>query len=211
MFKLPSEMIGNRESDGWRKWWIFAVSSWIFLFLSAFVILFRTWSLAGQKRTEEISDDLLIASIPVACVVISNLFAGLYFLVNKTIRKQLLSLPTAASLACLSLSFVIAILCMVIYNVAELGWQQFVYGPEQDLNMTLDEIKSGITIGVVAFPLTFGLIFPLGIPLGVAIFLYGKIKVRGNITPMSWVASLAFSIFGWWLTVVIGLALGMGG
>lgn len=214
MHKLPSEMIGDqsKESDGWRRWWIFAVASWLLLFAGGFVALFQAWNLANQERTKEIADEMMFyISIPVACVLISNLFAGLYVLINRTLRRKLLSLPAPAALACLSLSFIIAALCMVSYSIADLGWHQFIHGPGGAGSMNLEEMKSGLAVGIMAFPLTFGLVFPLGMPLGAAIFLYLTIKARGSITPMSWIAALAFSIFGWWLLVIVGLALGMGG
>ena len=214
MHKLPSEMIGDQsnESDGWRRWWIFAVSSWLLLFAGGFIALFQAWNLANQEKPEKIIGEMaLYTLIPVVCVLISNLFAGLYVLINGTLREQLLSLPTPSALACLSLSFVIAALCMVSYSVADLGWHQFVNGPGGAGSMTLEEMKAGLAIGIMAFPLTFGLVFPLGMPLGAAIFLRLTIKARGSITPMAWIAALAFSIFGWWLLVIVGLALGMGG
>ena len=207
MLKLPSEMIGDQsgESDGWRKWWTFAIASWIILFICGFIALFRAWKTAGQ------GDNLIIFAVPIACLVISNLLVGLYALFNEEIRSQLLSLPTAAALSCLALSFIIAMLSLVGYSIIDLGYQQFIHGSLSDEGMTLEAMMAGLSVGVIAFPLTFGLAFPLGMPLGAAIFLYMTIKARGSISSLSWVATLAFSIFGWWLLVVVGLALGLGG
>ena len=213
MLKLPSEMIGDQsgESDGWHKWWIFAIASWLLLFVCGFIALFRAWKTAGQGNVAGIDEELIIFAIPVSCVVISTFVFGLYALLNREIRSQLLSLPTAAALSCLALSFIIAMLCLVGYSIIDLGYQQFVDGSLSDEGMTLEAMKAGLSVGIIAFPLTFGLAFPLGMPLGAAIFLYITIKARASISLMSWVATLAFSIFGWWLVVIVGLALGLGG
>ena len=213
MLKLPSEMIGDQsgESNGWRKWWIFAIASWVMLFVCGFIALFRAWKTSGQGNVAGIDEELIIFAIPIACVVISSFFVGLYALINKEIRSQLLSLPTAAALSCLALSFIIAMLCLVGYSIIDLGYQQFIHGSLSNEGMTLEAMMAGLSVGVIAFPLTFGLAFPLGMPLGGAIFLYITIKARGSITFMSWIATLAFSIFGWWLVVIVGLALGLGG
>ena len=213
MLKLPSEMIGDQsgESDGWHKWWIFAIASWLLLFVCGFIALFRAWKTAGQGNVAGIDEELIIFAIPVSCVVISTFVVGLYALLNREIRSQLLSLPTAAALSCLALSFIIAMLCLVGYSIIDLGYQQFVDGSLSDEGMTLEAMKAGLSVGIIAFPLTFGLAFPLGMPLGAAIFLYITIKARASISLMSWVATLAFSIFGWWLVVIVGLGLGLGG
>ena len=89
MLKLPSEMIGDqsKESDDWRNCWIFAVVSWGLLFICGFIAVFRAWSLAGQGKIEGIAEEIVIFTVPVVFVIVSNLLVGLYALCNKKIRN----------------------------------------------------------------------------------------------------------------------------
>ncbi len=212
MVSSPLDGEKRGESSAWCKCWVWALASWVVLFVVIAAVVFGIWSwrLPNANNFHDNFEFLLtIAVAPiVANTVVANLGVGLYALCHRQTRRRLLSLPTAAALSCLALSFTVGMLGLSVYGISELGYHRFIFASANDPGLSLGSIGAGLALGVAVFPLTIGLAFPLAIPLATAIILRIAVRKRRRISLRTWGLASCLATIGWWLVVIVGVIAG---
>ena len=176
------------------------VSAWIVFFISCWVFLYATWA---DNKSNTFSLTIIIVSIVFACTLVPGMAVLLY---QKT-RERLLTLPEAAALSAISLSFITVMLGAALISVVVHGEAAFTTFSRNGYP-TLESLASSLLVGMIAFPSLFGLAFPLGIPLVCACVVWSKINQQGSISRAVWITAVAVSFLGWLLVLCIGDILG---